>query len=90
MITVEKDANAEEMFIHASPEDLTEFAKQLWAISQRAETKGKHKEQLTASGDDAWLSHCNAVCKLHKDCKGFAFFDASDGVSPPTVWGKDA
>ena len=56
MITVEKDANAEEMFIHASPEDLREFAKQLWAISQKAETKGKHKEQLTASGDDAWLS----------------------------------
>lgn len=57
MITVEKDTNAEEIFIHATPEDLREFAKQLWAISQKAETKGKHKEQLTANNSaDAWLS----------------------------------
>jgi hypothetical protein len=47
MITVEKDAKAEEIFIHATPEDLREFAKTLWAISQKAELKGKHKEQLT-------------------------------------------
>lgn len=47
MITIEKDAKAEEVFIHATPEDLREFAKTLWAISQKAELKGKHKEQLT-------------------------------------------
>ncbi len=47
MITIEKDARAEEIFIHATPEDLREFAKALWAISQKAELKGKHKEQLT-------------------------------------------
>lgn len=48
MITVEKDSKAEEIFIHATPEDLREFAKKLWAISEKAEAKGKHKEQLTA------------------------------------------
>jgi hypothetical protein len=51
MITVEKDAKAEEIFIHATPEDLREFAKTLWAISQKAELKGKHKEQLTTKKD---------------------------------------
>ncbi|NTS76804.1 hypothetical protein HR060_07960 [Catenovulum sp. SM1970] len=47
MITIEKDAKAEEIFIHGSPESLREFAKKLWAISEKGETKGKHKEQLT-------------------------------------------
>jgi hypothetical protein len=49
MISVEKDTNAEEIFIHASPEDLREFAKRLWAISEKGDTKGRHKEQLTAT-----------------------------------------
>ena len=57
MITVEKDASAEEIFIHATPEDLREFAKHLWEISQKAETKGKHKEQLSANkGEESWLA----------------------------------
>ena len=57
MITLEKDANAEEIFLHATPEDLREFAKELWSISQKAETKGKHKEQMTASKSaESWLS----------------------------------
>ena len=57
MITLEKDSNAEEVFIHATPEDLREFAKELWAISQKAETKGKHKEEMKASsGTGSWLS----------------------------------
>jgi len=57
MITVEKDSKAEEVFIHATPEDLREFAKKLWAISEKAETKGKHKEQLTTkAGSDIELS----------------------------------
>lgn len=47
MITIEKDNNGEEIFIHAAPEDLRELAKKLWAISEKAETKGKHKEQFT-------------------------------------------
>ena len=51
MITIEKDSKAEEIFIHATPEDLREFAKKLWAISEKADTKGKHKEQLTTKGD---------------------------------------
>tara|TARA_B100000767_G_C19473748_1_gene413249 strand:- start:367 stop:609 length:243 start_codon:yes stop_codon:yes gene_type:complete len=51
MITIEKDSKAEEVFIHATPEDLREFAKILWAISKKAETKGKHKEQLTTKLD---------------------------------------
>ena len=57
MITIEKDANAEEIFIHATPEDLREFAKKLWAISEKADVKGKHKEQLTTKkGADVELS----------------------------------
>jgi len=57
MITVEKDTNAEEIFIHAAPEDLREFAKKLWAIAEKADTKGKHKEQLIATNSvDTWLS----------------------------------
>jgi len=57
MITLEKDVKAEEIFIHATPEDLREFAKELWAISQKAEDKGKHKQEMTAStSEDAWLS----------------------------------
>ena len=47
MITIEKDSNAEEMFIHATPEDLREFAKKLWALSEKADAKGVHKEQFT-------------------------------------------
>lgn len=57
MITLEKDSNAEEIVIHATPEDLREFAKELWAISQKAETKGKHKQEMTASNSaESWLS----------------------------------
>lgn len=57
MITIEKDATAEEIFIHATPEDLREFAKRLWAISEKADMKGKHKEQLTTKkGGDIELS----------------------------------
>ena len=57
MITVEKDINAEEIFIHASPEDLRGFAKQLWQISEKAELKSKHTEQLTTTkGIDSELS----------------------------------
>lgn len=57
MITVEKDAKAEEVLIHATPEDLRELAKKLWQISEKAETKGKHKEQLTSkAGGDITLS----------------------------------
>ncbi len=57
MITIEKDSKAEEIFIHATPEDLREFAKKLWAISEKADTQGKHKEQLTTKRDaDVFLS----------------------------------
>jgi hypothetical protein len=51
MITIEKDTKAEEIFIHAAPEDLRGFAKKLWQISEKAEAKGKHKEQLTTQLD---------------------------------------
>lgn len=51
MIFIEKDLNAEEVFIHAAPEDLRGLAKKLWAISQEAEEKGKHNEQLTNKDD---------------------------------------
>lgn len=51
MIIIEKDTNAEEIFIHAAPEDLRGFAKKLWQISEKAEAKGKHKEQLTTKLD---------------------------------------
>jgi len=47
MITIEKDTKAEEIFIHAAPEDLRGLAKKLWQISEKADAKGKHKEQLT-------------------------------------------
>lgn len=57
MITVEKDINAEEITIYAAPEDLRDFAKLLWQISEKAETKGKHKEQLsTKSSSEIPLS----------------------------------
>lgn len=51
MITIEKDAKAEEIFIHAAPEDLRFLAKKLWAISEKADVKGKHSEQLTTKLD---------------------------------------
>ncbi len=51
MITIEKDLNAEEIFIHAAPEGLREFARTLWEIADKSETKGKHKKQLTTTGD---------------------------------------
>lgn len=47
MITIEKDADAQEIFIHGAPEDIREFAKALWQISEKADTKGKHKQQLS-------------------------------------------
>ncbi len=47
MITIEKDMKAEEIFIHAEPEELRGFAKMLWKISEKAEAKGKHEEQFT-------------------------------------------
>lgn len=47
MITLEKDKGAEEIFIHASSDDLREFAKSLWALSEKADIKGSHKAQLT-------------------------------------------
>ena len=57
MITIEKDAKAEEFFIHGSPDSLREFAKKLWAISEKGDVKGKHKEQLTTKkGSDPELS----------------------------------
>ncbi|MCH2191233.1 MAG: hypothetical protein HRT56_05755 [Coraliomargarita sp.] len=56
MITVEKDSKAEEIVIHATPIELREFAKQLWAISEKAELKGKHKQQFTPkSGSEVEL-----------------------------------
>lgn len=51
MITVEKDTKAEEIFIHAAPEDLRGLAKVLWEISEKAETMGKYKEQFTTKLD---------------------------------------
>ena len=51
MITIEKDTKAEEIFIHAAPEDLRGFAKKLWQMSEKAEAKGKHKEQVTTKLD---------------------------------------
>ena len=51
MLFIEKDAKAEEIFIHADPAELRGFAKRLWAISEKAEAKGKHKEQLTSKLD---------------------------------------
>jgi hypothetical protein len=51
MITIEKDTKAEEIFIHADPEELRGFAKKLWKISEKAEANGKHKEQFTTKLD---------------------------------------
>lgn len=57
MITIEKDLKAEEIYIHGTPESLRELAKKLWGISEKGETKGKHKEQLTnKSSSDPELS----------------------------------
>ena len=47
MLSIEKDQSAEHIYLHGSAEDLREFAKKLWAIAEKAETKGKHSEQLT-------------------------------------------
>jgi len=58
MITIEKDSTAEEIYIHGTPESLREFAKKLWAIAEKSETKGKHKEQITTKTDsDPQLSN---------------------------------
>ena len=51
MITIEKDTKAEEIFIHAAPEDLRGFAKKLWQMSEKVGTKGKHKEQFSTKLD---------------------------------------
>jgi DNA-binding transcriptional regulator PaaX len=51
MITIEKDTKAEEIFIHAVPEDLRGFAKKLWQMSEKADAKGRHKEQFTTKLD---------------------------------------
>ena len=57
MITLEKDNNAEEIVIHASASDLREFAKKLWQLSEKADTKGKHKEQFSSHGFEPELSN---------------------------------
>lgn len=49
MLTIEKNKNADEIFIHATPEDLRGFAKKLWQLSNEAEDKGMHKEQFNTS-----------------------------------------
>ncbi len=60
MITIEKDLKAEEIFIHATPEDLRELAKKLWAISEKADANGNYQEQLTTqAGADVEL--CKAL-----------------------------
>jgi hypothetical protein len=41
MITIEKDTKAEEIFIHAAPEDLRGFAKKLWQMSEKAGGQGQ-------------------------------------------------
>lgn len=51
MISVEKDSKAEEICIHGTPESLREFAKKLWAIAEKSESKGKHKEQMTTKSN---------------------------------------
>ena len=51
MITIEKDALAEEVFIHATPEDMREFAKLLWTLSEKADAKGVHKQQYTTKDE---------------------------------------
>ncbi|GEM_PF-4264851 len=47
MITVEKDLNAEEIFIHATPEDLRKLAKKLWEIAEEGEIKGTKPVRFT-------------------------------------------
>ncbi len=51
MITVEKDSTAEEIFIHGTPEEIRDFAKKLWDISVKGDTKGKQTEQLTTKDE---------------------------------------
>ena len=51
MITLEKDTNAEEIFIHGTPEDIRDFAKTLWDLSVKGDSKGKHTEQLTTKDE---------------------------------------
>ncbi len=46
LLTVEKDANAEEICLHGTPESLRMFAKKLWAIADAAETDGNHHQRL--------------------------------------------
>ena len=56
-MTAKKEAPAEQIFIHASPEDLREFAKKLWAISEKADSQGQQQAQLsTAFGNDVELT----------------------------------
>ncbi|MDD9892173.1 MAG: hypothetical protein OXT49_01505 [Gammaproteobacteria bacterium] len=57
MITVEIDPKSNEAVIHADPIELREFAKKLWAISEKAEAQGKHIERLsTKAGSEIPLS----------------------------------
>ncbi len=49
MLSIEKDSHAEEICIHGTPEDLREFAKKLWAIAEKGESRGVHQEQFSTS-----------------------------------------
>ena len=68
MITIEKDSNAEEVFIYGSPEDLRVLAKELWAIAEKGETKGKHREQLTTKTN----SNIELSTKLHGEARKYS------------------
>lgn len=48
MLTVEKDAKAQTMCLHGSPESLRMLAKKLWAIAEKAESEGHYHEQLSS------------------------------------------
>ncbi len=48
LLTVEKDAHAEEICLHGTPESLRMFAKHLWAIADAAETAGNHHQRFSS------------------------------------------
>ena len=55
-LSLEKNHDASEIYLHGSPESLRILAKKLWAIAEAAENQGQHSEQLSTSGADAELT----------------------------------
>ena len=68
MFTVEKNSKEDEVCIHGTPEDLREFAKKLWSIAEKSESKDSYQEQITNLAD----SDLELSTKLQGDAEKYS------------------